>query len=329
MANLSKRKRRERARLLEALGFRRNGQGYYGWPDEGYEVPPGGLPTPDVAVRERVLREYIPPWHAVNGKAAHLTPPEMGRALVGQVAHLIPGARVLEPCAGIGHLIEEIGQYGPAEIHAWEWEAEMIAILPILHPEITAQQANMWAAWQEHEAAFDLIIANPPFGNTCGRGTGEGLEFNGKMAEFLSIKAIVRLLKPSGTAALILPSMAFGGNRWGPMNRWLDEQGVSVTGDFRLPNVPFAFTKAAVKGFLLQKAGANGAGLALTEEVEEEKEELGLASPQALLRQLQEGSQEITAHLQQLQEMLEGTQPPLFQPEDLPGPVQLSLFGGT
>ena len=65
MANLSKRKRRERARLLEALGFRRNGQGYYSWPDEGYEVPSGGLPTPDVAMRERVLREYIPPWPAM------------------------------------------------------------------------------------------------------------------------------------------------------------------------------------------------------------------------------------------------------------------------
>ncbi len=327
MANLSKRKRRERARLLEALGFRRNGQGYYNWPDEGYE-PPQEPPVLDAPLRQRMLREYIPPWHAVNGKAAHLTPPEMAQALVQQVASLIPGARVLEPCAGIGNLVEEIGQYGPAEIHAWEWEAEMIAIFRILHPDITAQQANMWATWQEHEAAFDLIITNPPFGDTAGRGTGKGLEFNGKMAEFLSIEAIVRLLKPCGTAALILPSMAFGGNRWGPMNRWMEEQGVSVTGDFRLPNVPFAFTKAAVKGFLLRKAGANGTGLALTEKVEEEEEQ-ELASPQVLLRQLQEGSEEIIAHLRELQEMVEGTQPPLFQPEDLPGPVQLSLFGGT
>jgi len=321
MADLSRRKRRQRARLLEALGFRKNGHGY-GWPDEGYE-PPEDLPALNEAMRERVLQEYIPSWHALNHMAAHLTPPEIARALVEKVAHLIPGARVLEPCAGIGHLVEEIKRHGPGELVAWEWDAEMAAILAMLHPDVTCAEANMWTAWQDHEAAFDLIVANPPFGDTCGRGTGEGLDFNGKVAEFLSIEAIVRMLRPGGTAALILPCTAFDNGRWGPMTRWLQERGVAVS-SFGLPCVDFAFTKVRVKGVLLQSGGGDGGSPCEAESAAEEPPDL-----RALVQKLQRDGRAMMAHLQRLQRMVaEGTaQPSLFKPEGLPGPVQLPLFG--
>jgi len=320
MADLSKRKRRQRARLLEALGFRKNG-GYYGWPDEGFE-PPEVPPALDEAMRERVLREYIPSWHAVNHMAAHLTPPEIARALVEKVAHLIPSARVLEPCAGIGHLVQEIKRHGPGELVAWEWDTEMAAILAMLHPDVTCAEANMWTAWREHEAAFDLIVANPPFGDTCGRGTGEGLDFNGKAAEFLSIEAIVRMLRPGGTAALILPCTAFDNGRWGPMTRWLQAHGVAVS-SFGLPRVDFAFTKVRVKGVLLSSS-SDGGSPCEAEPAAEEPPDL-----RALIQKLQRDSRAMMAHLQRLQRMAaEGaTQAPLFKPEELPGPVQLSLFG--
>ena len=320
MADLSKRKRQQRAKLLEALGFRRNGHGY-GGPDEGYE-PPAEPPVLDAATRQRVLGEYMPPWHALNGFAAHLTPAEMAEALVQRVAHLIPGAKILEPCAGIGHLIEAIRPHGPAGLQAWEWDGEMTAILSVLHPDITVQQANMWAAWQDQAAGFNLIIANAPFGDTAGRGTGRDLDFDGKPAELLSIEAIVRMLKPGGTAALILPSMAFNNVRWGAMNRWLEGHEVTVE-EFDLPQVPFAFTSASVRGFLLRTAGSNGHGdPVVTEEVEAEEEEL--PSPKELLLELRAGSEEILRHLQRLQEM---TERPLPMPQQRPGPVQLSLFG--
>lgn len=91
------------------------------------------------------------------------TPPEIAAQLVA-LLYLKPGARVLEPSAGLGRLLDALAPFRPSEIVAVEM-ADNIAheLRNQKRPGVTVMNRDFLALMPEEIGNFDAVAMNPPF----------------------------------------------------------------------------------------------------------------------------------------------------------------------
>lgn len=91
------------------------------------------------------------------------TPPELAGRLVG-LLDLTPGARVLEPSAGLGRLLDSLADWQPRETVAVEIAAECAAELYRQERAgVTIKQRDFLSLRPDDLGPFDAVAMNPPF----------------------------------------------------------------------------------------------------------------------------------------------------------------------
>lgn len=116
------------------------------------------------------------------------TPPAVAADLAALLA-LKPGARVLEPSAGLGRLLDAVAPYKPAEVVAVEQAAPLAAELyRQARPGVVLKQRDFMTLTPAELGAFDAVIMNPPFH---------------LRADVRHIEHAMRFLKPGGVLAAL------------------------------------------------------------------------------------------------------------------------------
>ena len=162
--------------------------------------------------------------------------------------------------AGLGVFAHTLLQAGvePGNVEAVEHTQTLYDIGSRLVPQIAWIWANAFeqAFWRPRMGQFDLVIGNPPWGRTLARepwgpdddslaglflaGNGDGRK--SAVAEAMALEVALRLLRPGGRAAFLLPATALAGRAWGRYDR---EIAIYETGRQTFPfEVDFAHTGA-------------------------------------------------------------------------------------
>ncbi len=91
------------------------------------------------------------------------TPAALAADLVGLLG-LSPGARVLEPSAGLGRILDALKPFAPAEVVAVEMAKECAGALFREEREgVTIKQRDFLTVSPAELGAFDAVAMNPPF----------------------------------------------------------------------------------------------------------------------------------------------------------------------
>jgi hypothetical protein len=140
------------------------------------------------------------------------------------------GGRVLEPCAGIGHLFAAVRHEWwfddeSVTVDAYELEEVCVNLGRMLWPGVCWHHEIPFDTLPEITGRYDLVLMNPPFGTTRGMYGGRdemtGAEVSRSEHVFLWLMALA--LKPGGHGLVILPY-----NTWSKIPKstkpWFEER---------------------------------------------------------------------------------------------------------
>lgn len=100
---------------------------------------------------------------AVSSFQLFQTPPELAARLVASL-DLEDGARVLEPSAGLGRLLDAVAALKPAEVVAVDVSPACTGELFRQERDgVTIKQRDFLAVSPEELGTFDAVVMNPPF----------------------------------------------------------------------------------------------------------------------------------------------------------------------
>lgn len=100
---------------------------------------------------------------AVSAFNLFQTPPAVAANMAAHL-ELAPGARVLEPSAGLGRLLDALAPYSPREVVAVEIAADCAAELYRQdRAGVTIKQRDFLNVEPSELGQFDAVIMNPPF----------------------------------------------------------------------------------------------------------------------------------------------------------------------
>lgn len=148
---------KDQAQANERINAWLNDKPYREYPDQRYPRVPKLQPG-------TVLATYTPPnseyWEQF------FTPAHITAETIGPIAPaLSPACRMLEPCAGIGHLIAPIfNGLKITDITAYEIEAQAHRIGGKLFPDLEWVNKNVFDDIDFLTGQFDFIPCNPPYG---------------------------------------------------------------------------------------------------------------------------------------------------------------------
>jgi SAM-dependent methyltransferase len=125
---------------------------------------------------------------AVSAHQLFQTPADLAAALVALLDRK-SGARVLEPSAGLGRLLDALIPFAPAEVVAVENAPECAGVLFRLdRAGVSIRQADFLTLTPEELGLFDAVVMNPPFH---------------MRADIRHIRHAMRFLKPGGQLAAV------------------------------------------------------------------------------------------------------------------------------
>lgn len=232
----------------------------------------------DMDVRSAALRTFLTP-EVRRGLGIFLTPDDVVRMMVEATA---PQATwtVLDPACGSGtFLIETIRfwrERGMAPMQVWGSDKSprmvMLAALNLGHfddVDFQRQAVDFFnipdgQSWSQPDSV-DLILTNPPFGMvldgrsfplsefmTCRRADGAVMER--QQGEVVFIEQALRLLRPGGTLAIVVPRSVVTNKRLAAARRAINQLGY-VTAVVSLPSHTFrrAGTQARTVVLLIRK----------------------------------------------------------------------------
>lgn len=100
---------------------------------------------------------------AVSAFQLFQTPPDVA-AQLAEALQLRSGARILEPSAGLGRLLDAVAHYEPREVVAVESAPQCAAELYRQNrARVTLRQADFLTVFPHDLGLFDAVIMNPPF----------------------------------------------------------------------------------------------------------------------------------------------------------------------
>jgi len=162
--------------------------------------------VPNLSIK-RVLDEYIPP--DVTGAGQFFTPLEAAKAviLMDNAFHPQPGDLILDPCAGIGHLLYPLQQWsGRVHMDTFELEDECVRIGQRLFPWANWHCQIPFSVMDSIKGRYDYVICNPPFGIQRGMSAGDRMcEGRCHRSEHIFLELCIRALKPKGQAIILAP----------------------------------------------------------------------------------------------------------------------------
>ena len=154
--------------------------------------------------REEVLERFI--GRDVSGAGMYWTPIGVAEDVVGYL-NPTPDMRILEPAAGVGHLLYAMEAYGVAEVVAYDICNTNVALGARLFP---------WAAWRwgtpfeeldSLRGQFDAVVMNPPFGTRRGMYAAEQWSrWGAKRSEHLFLELALECVRPGGQVVMIGPA---------------------------------------------------------------------------------------------------------------------------
>lgn len=216
-------------------------------------------------IRSNALKTFLTP-ELRRGLGIFLTPDEVARMIVG-VADPKSTARVYDPACGSGTFLIEVLRHWsshskkPLEIWGSDINPRMLLLAElnlghlgnvIFHRQVrdalAPTPANSWAK----PNSFDLVVTNPPFGvsidsthyafnrfKTCLTATGK--HRSRQQSEVVFIEESLKLLKPGGTLAIVLPKSVVTNRTLAPARQAIDSFGY-VEAVVSLPAETFAST---------------------------------------------------------------------------------------
>lgn len=206
--------------------------------------------VPKLRVGE-VLEFYVPP--DVTGAGQFFTPAEMSEALLGvmRIPFYDGNISILDPCAGIGHLLWPVAR-DTNGIVAYELEEECVKIGQRLFPKVEWHWEIPFDHLDQIEGLFDFVVMNPPFGTTRGMVPGrEMCEGRCKKSEHVFLELAVRACKPGGQIGVIAPY-----NYWDRLPKalrsWLDGRVVLECKMGQLPG-KFEMSGITVHGYIIHR----------------------------------------------------------------------------
>ena len=161
---------------------------------------------------EFILRTYTPP--STEWSEQFFTPLEAGHEALEDVP-LWDGMQILEPAAGVGHLIHPLASLANIGSPAWasmgicvtayEIEPQAYRIGARLFPWIEWFNRNVFCDSHDLAGQFDLVVCNPPFGGGKLLGHEDRSGWHATQTEYLFLELAARALKPGGRAIFIAP----------------------------------------------------------------------------------------------------------------------------
>ena len=198
--------------------------------------------------RDVVMNTFI--GRDVKGSGMYFTPPEMAQVVADVLDPVVwQGGKVLEPCAGIGHLIAPLGD---VHVVAYDICETNVALGSRLFPSVTWKWAIPFGEVDSLRGLFDVVMMNPPF--NVKRGMGPGVEMaqgRATKSEYLFLELAIRVVRMGGQIVIVAPY-----NFWEKMPRrlreWVDERAVLEDSWGPLPG-EFSMTKMSVHLFVVRK----------------------------------------------------------------------------
>lgn len=231
-------------------------------------------------IRSAALSQFLTP-ELRKGLGIFLTPENVVRMIVEAVKPQ-PGARVLDPACGSGTFLTAVVEHwrqsgAPCAqgVYGVDKSARMIQLaeLNLGHTPGVSFNAHYEDALNTSgesafpESTFDYIFTNPPFGVTVDE---DDLDLSGYTtcpasagrvrkcpSEVLFIERCLRLLRPGGTLAIVLPRSVISNQRLKTSREAIDSLGL-LTGVCLLPPETFAVagTQTTTAVLFLQRRGA-------------------------------------------------------------------------
>jgi len=192
MFKLTKRQWKDRERILAWLN------------DEEFRENSRSKPAVPELTVEDVLEQYVPP--DVIGAGQYFTPISMARLLVGYLSiYWGEGYSVLDPCAGVGHLLYPLVDTG-VRLVAYEIEEECVRIGRKLFLDIEWHWDIPFDHLEDIEGQFSCVVINPPFGTRRGMAPGDEMcEGRCSLSEHIFFELAVRACVPGGQIGVIAP----------------------------------------------------------------------------------------------------------------------------
>lgn len=174
-----------------------------------------------------VLDRYTPP--DIKGSAQYFTGLETGIAALERLRLWLPPAgqklQVLEPCAGIGHLIyllRFLRNY--LVVDAYEVEEECVQVGRKLFPWANWQVAMSFLTMDAIEGRYDLVLCNPPIGIRRGMELArQACQGRCVRSEHVFLEVSIRALGPGGQAVVLGPEN-FLDKQPARLRTWLEDQ---------------------------------------------------------------------------------------------------------
>lgn len=189
-----------------------------------------------------VLANYFPFWDAALLGEFH-TPPVMAQWVADNI-FLAAGAKVLDPCAGIGSLLWPFMEMDRNyQLEAIELSSEAAQVLQRLFPALDARHADAFDHMERIEGTADFVLMNPPFGALSGADTAREVCQSGAQAsQLLFLELAVRALRYQGTGMIIGPanlldSIPKKARSWFEDNMAMEHQYKNLPGEFALTKV--------------------------------------------------------------------------------------------
>lgn len=202
--------------------------------------------------RDQVLRDYTPSF--IQEQGAYFTPLEMTAIVWAEIWKDIRsgdvnkfGCNILEPCAGIGNLlnggIKDRTFTEKTEITAYEINETSYNIGKALFPEVRWNYANPLN--EVLVGYYDVVIMNPPYNVSCfiGYGIDYG-ETKSKKSHLAFLEMAIKALKEQGMIYAIAPCNYLETAPKMFMS-WYEKQPVTAQNMGQLPG-EFEYTKIQV-----------------------------------------------------------------------------------
>lgn len=196
-----------------------------------------------------VLEQYVPP--DITGAAQYFTPVEMANHLISYLVPWGEGYSVLDPCAGIGHLLYSLVDMG-VRLVAYEIEEECVQIGQKLFPDIVWHWEIPFDHLEDIEGQFGCVVLNPPFGIQRGMASGDRMcEGRCSKSEHIFFELAVRACMSDGQIAVIAP-YNFIKNFPKAFREWCE---LNVELEIELGQLPgeFAWSGIAVYGYIFRR----------------------------------------------------------------------------
>ena len=209
--------------------------------------------TPEVY---KELKKNLTPQEITSLKqtlsSAYYTPVELVKFIYGFLeVRGFTGGDILEPAIGHGvfmeHMPPSIRQN--SRITAVEIDAVSSQIVQKLYPDVTLYTQG-FETWHTHQR-FDAIIGNPPYGSQM-LFDEQHPDLKGFCIHHFFVAKCMRLLKPDGILAMVLPSY-FMNNTQDHVRNIIHQEGGSLVAAYRLPEDLFRDAKVTIDLVFIKK----------------------------------------------------------------------------